>query len=154
MGTDSKTIWKIGGIALLVIIIVSAVGYVLGWFGEAAGVAQKEFGAKAALTKYEWFIDQTNMITKADGDIAIFEKKLADVEANYVSLNGADKTKWDASTKMLYTHDIQAAQTDLAAIVSNRNTLVKDYNAQSAKFNWAPFKGRSDYPPESFVEYK
>jgi hypothetical protein len=154
MGTEAKTLWKIGGVILLVIIVVSAVGYVLGWFGEAASVAQKEFGAKAALEKYEWFIDQANMIQKADGDITIFEKKLANIEANYISLNGEDKTKWDMAVKTLYTHDVQTAQTDLAAIVSNRNTLVRDYNSQSAKFNWAPFKGRSDYPPESFVEYK
>jgi len=39
------------------------------------------------------------------------------------------------------------------AVASQRNNLVKEYNAASKKFNWAPFQTKSDKPPESYQDY-
>lgn len=142
------------GVAILLLIAaLGAVAYGLGWIGSAADVAKEEFGPQAALDKYEWFIDQANAIEKADADIALFEQRRLAVETQYISIYGADKAKWSPGVQVQYNHEMQVARDDLMAIVSNRNGLVKEYNAQSEKFNWAPFKGRDDYPPENFVDY-
>ncbi len=50
-------------------LIISGTGYIFGWFGEAASVAQKEFGATAALQKYEWFVEQSTRVSKMDKDV-------------------------------------------------------------------------------------
>ncbi|MEK7064412.1 MAG: hypothetical protein AAB973_02270 [Patescibacteria group bacterium] len=142
------------GLAILLLIAaLGAVAYGLGWIGSAGEVVKEEFGPQAALEKYEWFIDQAEAIEKADADIALFEQRRADIETQYTSTYGADKTKWSPGVQVQYNHEIQIARDDLMAIISNRNNIVKDYNAQSEKFNWAPFKGRADYPPENFVGY-
>ncbi len=148
-----KALFSWGFGILLLIAALGAVAYGLGWIGSAGEVAKEEFGPEAALEKYEWFIDQAAAIEKADSDIALFELRRANIEIQYASTYGADKTKWSPSVQTQYNHEMQIARDDLLAIVSNRNNLVKEYNAQSQKFNWAPFKGRDDYPPENFVNY-
>lgn len=146
--------FKLGAAILILVSLLVALSWALGWIGDAGVVAKDEFGPKAALTKYEWFVDQAAFIQKADADIELYTQRVSEVESRYVSTYGADKSKWLPSTQALYSHDIQTVQADLTAIKSNRNSLVRDYNAQSSKFNWAPFRGRADYPPETFVEYK
>ncbi|KKT41612.1 MAG: hypothetical protein UW88_C0008G0002 [Candidatus Collierbacteria bacterium GW2011_GWD2_45_10] len=142
-------------VIFVLMLALGVLGSVLGWWIDEAGdVVKEEFGPKAALEKYEWFVYQANAIAKADSDIALFEQRLVDIETQYTSTYGEDKTKWMPSTQAQYNHEMQIARDDLMAIVSNRNGLVKDYNTESQKFNWAPFKGRADYPPESFLDYK
>ena len=148
-----STMFGLGVALLFLIFALGAVAYGLGWIGSAGEVVKEEFGPEAALEKYEWFIDQANAIEKADADIALFEQRRADIEVQYTSTYGADKTKWSPGIQVQYNHEAQTARDHLLAIVSNRNNLVKEYNAQSEKFNWAPFKGRDDYPPENFVDY-
>jgi len=144
------------GIVVLVLIAIAlgVVGNALGWWvSDAVDVAKQEFNPAEALKKYEWFVGQANMIKKADTDIAIFEQRLVGIESQYVSTYGADKTKWSQSVQVQYNHEVSTARTDLIAIVSNRNSIVKDYNTQSEKFNWAPFRNYADFPGERFVEY-
>lgn len=152
-----KKTFTIVGIIILVLVVVAVglVGNVLGWwFSSAINVAEQELNPAEMLEKYEWFVEQANMIKKADADVAIFEQKMVDIENYYVSTYGTDKTIWLQVTLIQYNHELSTARTDLAAIVSNRNSLVQDYNAQSEKFNWAPFRNRSDFPGETFLEYK
>jgi len=54
---------------------------------------------------------------------------------------------------MQYNREVQMARDDLASIASQRNGLVKEYNAASEKFNWAPFETNPDKPEESYHEY-
>lgn len=59
-------------LAVLVLsVFVSVIGYGLGWFGGAARVAQKEFGPRAALEKYEWFKNAAAQLEKKQADIAV-----------------------------------------------------------------------------------
>ena len=139
-------------IAVVMAVILGGVGYVFGWFGEAGQVAQKEFGPKAALQKYEWFIEQSNAIAKMDADIALFEKRVKDVDKKYEKYG--DATKWPIHVSTTYNREIETVKTDLLAVVSQRNNLAKDYNAASDKFNWGPFKAKSDKPKEKFQEYR
>lgn len=145
--TFHKVFWPIVGL----MIILSVVGYAFGWFGEAAQVAQEEFGATAALQKYEWFIEQQTMIQKADADVAMFEGRVRGVEDQYASY-GPDKAKWSPHIQVEYNSARQQARDDLVAVKSQRNTLAREYNAASEKFNWAPFQTRVDKPRERFQE--
>lgn len=137
---------------LAFVIVTSTVGYFLGWFGEAAQVAQKEFGATAALQKYEWFINQANAIKKADQDIKMFEQRSQAVDDQYATY-GKEHAKWPPDVRLQYNHEKQQTRDDLVAVASNRNTLVQEYNAQSEKFNWSPFQTRPDKPSQKFEDY-
>jgi hypothetical protein len=133
-------------------ICLSVIGYIFGWFGEAAKVAQDEFGAKAALTKYEWFINQANNIEKMDKDISLFEARTKSVDEQYKGY-GEDMAKWPPHISMQYNKERQQSREDLIAIASQRNNLVKEYNASSEKFNWKPFQTKPDKPKERFHDY-
>src|SRR3989344_4193860 len=133
-------------------VIISVVGGALGWFSEAAQVAREEFGPRAGLEKYEWFLEQASAIEKMDQDIVLFEDRKKSVEEKYGKYG--DSTKWPPHISVQYNQEIEAANTDLLAVVSQRNNLVKEYNAASEKFNWAPFETELNKPREIFQEYK
>lgn len=132
--------------------ILGTVGYAFNWFGEAAQVAREEFGPRGALHKYEWFIEQASAIEKMDKDVEIFKGRLVGVKDQYQGY-GEDMSKWPPHIQSQYNSNIGTARNDLVAIVSQRNNLVKEYNAASEKFNWAPFKTKVDKPRERFQEY-
>jgi hypothetical protein len=144
--------WKIFFVLLVISIVTSVIGYALGWFGEAAEVAQEEFGPRAALEKYEWFINQANGIEKMDQDIALFESRVKSVEEQYAGY-GSSMSEWPPHIQAQYNRERQQAREDLLAVASQRNNLVRDYNAQSEKFNWKPFQTKPDKPKERFHEY-
>lgn len=139
--------WIIG-----IFFVTLILGMIFGWFGEAAEVAQDEFGPKAMLKKYEWFIDQASSIEKMDQDIQMFENRMSNVDSSYVAY-GADKSKWAPHVQVTYNRERQQARDDLTAVASQRNNLVREYNAQSEKFNWRSFETRLDKPREKFQEY-
>ena len=143
---------KIIGLVVIAFIGLWFVGYFLGWFGEAAKVTQEEFGPRAALKKYEWFINQANAIEKMDQDIALFENRIKQVDEEY-SQYGNDKAKWPLHTQVMYNERKKTVQDDLVAVVSQKNNLVREYNAQSDKFNWKLFETDPRKPKEHFHEY-
>jgi len=140
--------FKLGVGVLFLAFALSGVAYVLGWIGSTGTVLKDELGPQAAMEKYEWFVDQSAFIDKADTDIEIFRQRVADVEDRYAELG--EKASWPPSTLAQFNKEVSTAGDDLVAIVSNRNSLVRDYNAASAKFNWAPFKTRQDVPAQSY----
>jgi hypothetical protein len=145
--------WTFGKVffpLLGLIFVLSVTGYLMGWFGEATKVAQEEFGPEKALEKYEWFIEQTAGIAKMDQEVENFKLRVQNVDAQY--LGYGEKTSWSPDVRMQYNKAYGQASDDLIAIISQRNNLVREYNAASAKFNWAPFKTRPDMPTESFTE--
>lgn len=143
-------------IGLLVFFVgLPMLGWALGWFGQARDVAMEEFGPRAMLEKYEWFIDQENRIQKMDQDIAIFEQRLKSVDQRYDGMyGGTNKAGWPPVAQVQYNRERQIAYDDIVAIVSQRNNLAREYNAQSEKFNWEPFRSRPDLPMDRFSEYK
>jgi hypothetical protein len=149
------TIWKGFTHIALPMIAVLALGSIvtrsLGWWGEAADVAQQELGPKAMLKKYEWFVDQASRIDKMDADVALYGQRVGSVDAQYASY-GPDKSAWPPAIQIQYNHDRSMARDDLMSIVSQRNNLVREYNAQSEKFNWEPFNSKSGRPRPRYDE--
>jgi len=147
------TFWKVTGLIVGALIVLSVIGYALGWFSDAAEVAKDEFGPKAAMEKYEWFINQATNIEKMDQDIVLYQQRVASVDSTYAAY-GKDKSTWPPDIRTTYNHEKQTAKDDLLAIASQRNNLVKEYNAASQKFNWTPFQTKPDKPKETYLEYK
>jgi hypothetical protein len=145
-------LWKLFILFALISIVLSGTGYIFGWFGEAAKVAQDEFGPEKALAKYEWFINQSNSIEKMDQDIVLFKGRVDTVSKKYQGY-GKKMILWPPHIQVQFNREKQQADEDLLAIVSQRNNLVKEYNAQSSKFNWAPFHTRPDVPNKQFHKY-
>lgn len=142
-------IWRAGLLLVAVTVVFGTMGYVLGWFGEAMDVAREQVGPRAALAKYEWFIDQATRIEKMDKDVQMFEKRAAGVDEKYKTY-GEDKSKWQPHVQVQYNRESQQARDDLIAVTSQRNALVREYNAASEKFNWKPFESRSDLPKPAY----
>jgi hypothetical protein len=143
-------------VALAVIVglvILVVLGITLRWGGEAVEVGMEEFGPRSGLKKYEWFLEQASAIEKMDQDIKMFEDRVTKVEKQYKGY-GDDMSKWPLHIQAQYNREKQQAREDLIAIISQRNNLVKDYNAASEKFNWAPFQTKLDKPRESFQDYQ
>lgn len=139
------------GSILIISVIVGGTGYIFGWFGEAAQVAQEEFGPKKALEKYEWFINRANDIEKMDQDVVLFDQRLTGVDAKYDGY-GDNQADWPPHIQVQYNTEQQQARDDLLAIKSQRNGLVREYNASSEKFNWKLFQTSPDKPKERFHE--
>jgi len=57
-------------------ILVSGIGYSLGWFSETAQVTQGEFGPRAMLEKYEWFKDAAAQLDKKQADITVYNGRI------------------------------------------------------------------------------
>jgi hypothetical protein len=130
--------WAIG-----IIVVVSLIGYGLGWFSEAGEVAQKEFGPKAALKKYEWFKDASSKLEQKRNDIQVYENRIVDLEDQYKDTKRKD---WDRTDK----ETLNQWQTELAGVKLSFNNLAAEYNSQSSKFNWAPFQGEI---PQTYQQY-
>ena len=109
---------------------LSAVGYVLGWFGEAAQVAQQEFGPAAMLEKYESFKDMSAQLDKKRADITVYEQRITTMSEAYAKL---ERQKWPRDDREQYN----VWSSEVAGVKASYNTLAADYNAQMAKFNYA-----------------
>lgn len=131
--------WKIFIAVVMISIVTGVVGYALGWFGEAAKVAQDEFGPKAALAKYEWFKDASAELDKKQADIKVYESRITNMEEGY---KGTPRVKWPREDREQYN----LWQTEVAGVKAGYNSLAAEYNAQMVKFNWR-FANKGDLPP-------
>jgi hypothetical protein len=146
---ETVGMYKVIVICLLLVLGLGATGVVCSFCGEGATVAQTEFGPKAALQKYEWFKEQSSAISKMDQDIDLFKQRVTDVEKTFVAYG--DKAKWPLDVRYQYNQSVQQGREDLLAVISQRNNLVKEYNAASSKFNWSLFQAREDAPAKEFT---
>lgn len=110
-------------------ILVSVIGYGLGWFGEAAQVAKQEFGPQAMLTKYEWFKDAAAQLEKKQADITVYNGRMTAMNETYKDLA---RQKWPREDREQYN----VWSSEVAGVKASYNSLAAEYNAQMAKFNW------------------
>lgn len=110
-------------------VVTSIVGYVGGWFREAAVVAQEQFGPRELLRKYEWFKDAAAALDKKQADLSVYESRLKALDTAYV---GQPRGKWSRDDR----EQSSIWQSECAGVAASFNSLAADYNAQMAKFNW------------------
>ncbi len=111
------------------VILVSVIGYGLGWFSEAAQVAQEEFGPRAMLVKYEWFKDAAAQLEKEQADITVYDGRMTAMNETYKDLA---RQKWPREDREQYN----VWSSEVAGVKANYNSLAAEYNAEMAKFNW------------------
>lgn len=117
---------------------ISVIGYGLGWFSEAAQVAQEEFGPRAALEKYEWFKDTAAQLEKKQADIAVYSARMTAMDETYSELA---RQKWPREDREQYN----VWSSEVAGVKASYNTLAAEYNSQMVKFNWR-FANAGDLP--------
>lgn len=110
-------------------VVVSVVGYGLGWFSEAAKVTQEEFGPRAMLEKYEWFKDAAAQLEKKQADITVYDGRMTAINETYKDLA---RQKWPREDREQYN----VWSSEVAGVKASYNSLAAEYNAQMAKFNW------------------
>lgn len=150
-GAAKSIVWKVILFIVLLAVVLSVAGWVLGWFSKAGQVAQQQFGPDAMLKKYEWFKEQSAAIKKMEADIDMFKQREQKVKEQYAGY-GDDMTKWPPDVRVQYNHAAEQSRDDRLAVTSQRNNLVRDYNAASSKFNWEPFLKNADRPDQSYKE--
>ena len=121
---------KVIGFMFGIGIVISALGYGLGWFGEAAKVAQQEFGPSAMLQKYGWFKDAAAQLEKKQADIGVYASRMKAMDETYKDLA---RQKWPREDREQYNVWVS----EVAGVKASYNSLAADYNAQMAKFNWS-----------------
>jgi hypothetical protein len=149
----SKGPWSLLWILLVAVVVLSGIGYAFGWFGEAAKVAQDQYGPKALLEKYEWFKNAAAQLDKKRADIQVFEGRFAHMEKVY---GDTPRPKWEREDKEQYN----LWSNEVAGLKASYNGLAADYNAQMSKFNWR-FANKGDLPagttevlPREFAAYQ
>lgn len=130
--TLKRVFFKVCIPAIIFVVALFVIGYGLRWFGEAGEVARDEFGARAAVYKYEWFKDKSNSLTAAEERIKITEAALADFK-NDVGV----RENWTFEDKDQYSR----LTTDLRGQKAHFEQLKAEYRAACLKVTRAVFKG-------------
>ena len=138
-----KKLFKYIIIGAAILALLGGIGFVLGFFGEAATVAQEELGPRAALTKYEWFKNAHATIAEKQATITTMEQDVARMEADYGETPRKD---WDRTDKQ----QINQWRREVSGLKASYNAVVADYNARSSMANWSSFEGDV---PQTLKEY-
>lgn len=133
-----QIVFKVFGAILIFSVAISVVGYGLGWFSEAAQVAQEEFGPRAALQKYEWFKDAASQLDKKRADIKVYQSRIKGIKEDYADITRRDWPRSDREQFNLW-------RTEVTGVIASYNGLAAEYNSQMVKFNWR-FANRGELP--------
>lgn len=133
---------KIMVLFVVLSLIGGTAGLVLGWFGDAANVAQKEFSASALLRKYEWFKDAHAQLDAKRKNIEVMQnRQKALSDAYLVDGKPTPRNKWSRSD----AEQSNQWETEIAGLRANYNDLAAQYNSQMSKFNFR-FTNVGDLP--------
>jgi len=131
-------------IGVISLIAFGIIGIAVDMGGEAVSVAKEEFGARKSLKKYEWFKDAAEAIQSRANTIKVYEDNIARMKQDY---KGVPRSKWDRWDKEQYNQ----WQMEVVGLKASYNLIVKEYNAQSKKFNWKLYE--TSELPRTFKEY-
>lgn len=120
---------KIGFWVFVIGFGVIILSFFLGGFAEASQVVSDEFGAKASLKKYEWFVNAAETIDEKNRTIEVYETNVTNFEEDF---KGIPRNEWDNLDKQQYNQ----WRMEITGLKASYNMVVKEYNSQSAKFNW------------------
>lgn len=125
-------------VAILAILFLTGLGIVIGVINrgcsaanEAAEVAQKEFGAEAILTKYEWFKSASAQLDAKRATLKIYKASVEKAEKN--AKDRIDKER------------LAIRESEYLGVKASYNLLAAEYNTKMAEVNWR-FANRGDLP--------
>ena len=138
------------GVIILLSIGLGTLSYVFGWFGEAAQVAQEQFGPREMLRKYEWFKNASASLDGHRANLNVYNQRKKGLQESY---GNTPRNKWLRSD----AEQFNVWSSESSGIAAAYNGLSAEYNAQMAKFNWA-FANAGQLPQGATVvlprEYK
>jgi len=148
------------GLGLLVIALISLIllpmhgcSAVLGLGHSAIDTAAAQFDPKVMLKRYEWFKDAAAQLDKKKADIAVYEKRFAQLKADYAGKSRSEWPREDREQANLWSSEV-------AGITASYNDLAAQYNGAMAKANHA-FTNVGDLPrgastplPREFKTYE
>ncbi len=111
---------------------VSIIGTGLGFFTNAAKVAQQEFSPEAMLKKYEWFKDASAALDKKQADLSAYSVRINTFKDDY---SGIKKSEWPRDDRQAFNQ----LNAEYQGMLQMYNSVAAEYNAQSNKFNWSKF---------------
>ena len=135
--------WKVLVAVGVLALVLVPLSYIVGWCGEAADVAQEQYGPRALLRKYEWFKDVAAQLDAKRATIDTLEARQKLLAADYEGVARRDWPREDREQSNQWT-------SELAGVKASYNTLAADYNAQMAKENWR-FCNAGDLPEGAMV---
>lgn len=136
-------LWKIFGAIALICIVLIPLSYIIGWCGEAAQVAQEEFGPRELLRKYEWFKDAAAQLDAKRATIGTLESRQKALVDGY---GNSPRSQWAREDR----EQVNIWVSEVAGVKASYNLLAAEYNAQMAKFNWR-FTNTGDLPAGATV---
>lgn len=125
-------ILKLIGLIAIFLAFIALIGYAFGWFGEAGQVAQEEFGPRASVDKYEYFVETSEVL---DAKIMMIEQKkgqIAELEKAYEGMKRNEWTRTDLQSHSQWSQE-------LSGMKISYNNLVAEYNAKSREFTWSQY---------------
>jgi len=117
---ENTSLFKIAGGITIVLLLTLGISFVTGIISSTTNVVTKEFGAEAALKKYEWFKEAS----------AELDRKVIDVEIYQQRVDTCYKRN---------ERNCGIVEEQFFGLKSSYNGLVAEYNAASNKFNWSMF---------------
>lgn len=144
------------GILIVGILIVGApilliMSHATQWFGQATNVIHNEFSPQTMLNRYNWFKDCYSRINSFDANISAYKNTLIETRKTY-----GEPNTWPVDVRK----DISLQTREINGILSMRNNLASEYNANMAKFQFR-FTNVGDLPagateplPREIIEYK
>ena len=136
IGYPKRFIIKVILFLILTFAVIGFMFWILGWFSEAGQVAKQEFGPKASLAKYEWFIDTYEEIKVVRKNYEQYKS----IVAGY-----GDPSLLDRWSRADYNSD----KAVLFGYIAQYNDLVGSYNANSKKFNWESYNTTNSTVPQN-----
>ena len=133
-----------GVLVLTLITGLKVVGTGLGFFSNAATVAQQEFSPQAMLRKYEWFKDSAASLQRQSANMDAYELRIKQFKEDY---GDVPKIQWSRDDRQAYNQ----LYAEYQGMLQMYNNTVSEYNSQSSKFNWRQFdQTEGDVPAKQF----
>jgi len=126
--------WAVFWIIVAIIILITAIGLIGGYFKMAKNAISAENYKK----NYQWFKDQESAIMQIQAQICAGQMQIADFKNTF----GNDTSKWSSDTVKQYG-DLTFGYN---GYISKYNSLVADYNAHRS--DWIRSFGIGDAPVE------
>lgn len=125
--SERRSVWQWIGFGILIVAVLSMVGWGLRWLLLPAKIIDPDEGLK----RWRWFYEQIESINATESNIYVATEAIN----SFLDLNGLDPEEWGWQTKDEYAR----LQSIYMGYIVHYNSLVNEYNAKMRDItvNWA-----------------